>query len=118
MFYIVGEYDHLFSYGEYIDIDNFAEYDACHGKAAKERIQQLENIDFKKLNKAYKLIAKHFNALRDIFGAIESEKLGSFYNPVYYEMLNQIYNGDRQHSDIKLSDFYFICTNNNKDILK
>jgi hypothetical protein len=112
MFYIKGEYSHLIGYKEnpFIDSEKFEYYDTCHGNAAIERIEKLKNMDVEKLSKIQEGINKHFNALRDLFGDIERENLGSFHNPVYYEMLRDIYNEEETTNfcKLKLSDFHYL----------
>ena len=110
MFHIVGKYNHLLAHksgDNLINIDLFEKNDACHYSAAQNRIEKLNNLDVKKLTKIQKGIDKNFNALRTLFGDIERENLGSFHNPIYYNMLNDIYK-ESSIKDIKLTDFYFI----------
>lgn len=112
MFHIDGKYSHLIGYRENptINIEQFKKYDACHGSAAEGRINKLKNIDVAKLEKISRKIDKHFNAIRETFGEIESNKLDSFNNPIYYDMLRNIYKDEdnNSYSKIKLSDFHFI----------
>lgn len=110
MYYIEGLYSHLIGYksSNYISIDNFKRYDICHGEAAKKRIEQLKNIDSVKLQKILNKISENFNELRFLFSDIEELKLGSFNNPIYYDMLRNIYNTENKKSSIELNKFYYI----------
>lgn len=118
MFYIIGKYRHLIGYSggkeSVIAVNNtdysrgFEYFDSCQGNAARERINQLNNMDYGAVAKLFNEIEKTFNKLRTLFGDIERQKLGSYNNPVYYDLLRSIYNPEGQNIDIKLSDFYFI----------
>ena len=119
MYYIVGKYQHLIGYQnskESVIAVNKTDYsrgfeyfDTCHGSAAQERIDQLNNIDMSEIRNIFSQIEKHFNSLRELFGDIERKNLGSFDNPVYYDLLRAIYQpDDDSRNTIKLSDFYFI----------
>lgn len=118
MYYIVGKYSHLIGYSrgkESVIAVNETDYsrgfeyfDNCQGNAARERINQLNNMDYGAVTKLFNEIEKTFNKLRTLFGDIERQKFGSYNNPVYYDLLRSIYNPEDQNRDIKLSDFYFI----------
>jgi 3-hydroxy-3-methylglutaryl CoA synthase len=53
-------------------------------------------------------IKKDFDNLCKRFGDLERSNLGSFHNPVYYDILRSIYDDKEERYKIKLSDFYFI----------
>jgi hypothetical protein len=118
MFYIIGKYEHLIGYNSepIIKLSDSEEYgkrgfgyfDNCHNNAAKDRIYQLQCIDIDKMTEVFTAIETNFNNLRVLFGDVERNKLGSFYNPVYYEILNTIYKDDTDRYKLRLSDFYFI----------
>jgi hypothetical protein len=118
MYYIVGKYTHLIGYSgggesviavEKTDYSRGFEYfDACQGNAARERIEKLNNIDQGAILKVFGDIEKTFNKLRTLFGDIERQELGSFNNPVYYDLLRSIYEQKDGHSQVKLTEFYFI----------
>lgn len=118
MYYIKGErHEHLIGYvnsENIIAVDpipnvsrGFEYLDACCGRAARERIAQIEAIDRDKAFKLFQSIAKHFNELRYLFGDIENQKFGSFYFPAYYRVLYSIMPKESD-KNIKLTDFYFI----------
>lgn len=117
MFYIIGNYEHLIGYKDSETVISnqpiekltrgFDYLDSCHGKAAHERINQLKKLDIDLLVKIFSDIESNFDNLRVLFGDIERKYLGSFYNPIYYNILNSIFESKRDH-EIKLSDFYFI----------
>lgn len=118
MYYIIGKYRHLIGYSGGIESviavnttdysRGFDYFDNCQGNAARERINQLNNMDYGAVIKLFNEIEKTFNKLRTLFGDIERQKLDSYNNPVYYDLLRSIYNPEDQNRDIKLSDFYFI----------
>lgn len=119
MYYVVGKYEHLIGYSnsrentiavnENATHRGFEYLDACHGKAAKERIKKIQLTDKKKALELFSKIEHHFNSLRQLFGQVENEKLGSYDFPVYYDVLGSIFpNEDKNNTSIKLTDFYFI----------
>jgi hypothetical protein len=94
MFYIVGPRGkHLIGYSssECVSLKAFAGYDVCYGSAAMKRINQLTNLDVVRLQEIATKIEEHFTGLRKLFGDIERENLGAFENPIYYEMLDEVY---------------------------
>ncbi len=115
MFYITGKYEHLIGYDseniiavEKTDYSRGFEYfDNCSGGAAKERIKQIQNTDKEKAFNLFSKIETHFNALRELFGQVETQKLGSYHFPAYYDVLDTIYKEENSRC-IKLTDFYFI----------
>lgn len=108
--------NHLIGYHQSngIDSSKFYELDTCYSKGSEERLNRLANLDIKKLEKAQRLLSKHFNAIRDIFGEMETNKLGSYENPIYHDILKNVYDEkeSRNSRHIKLVDFYYIRTNN------
>ena len=123
-FHIFNKHDkqnHLIGYHNQHGVNSakFYELDICYSKGSEERIYQLENLDVKKLVKLQKLLSKHFNAIRDLFGAMDSQKLDSYYNPIAYKLMQSVFDhesGDTRNN-IKLYEFHYIRTYNNKDIL-
>jgi hypothetical protein len=116
MFHIKGKYEHLIGYDSepIITIDKndnsrgFVYFDACHGTAAKERINQLKNINIDLMVKLFSGIKESFENLCVLFGDIERNNLGPFHNPIYYNILRAIKPDKDTHSDIKLSKFYYL----------
>ena len=109
MFYITGQFEHLIGYDTepIVNAVQFEDYDSCYGSAAKGRIQQLENMDTEKLADIIGEIENKFNGLRVLFGELENAKLGSYHNPIYYNILRMV-QGDAGDNHVKLSDFWFI----------
>lgn len=95
MFYIAGPRGkHLIGYdsSECVSTKAFVEnYDTAHGSAALKRIDRLSNLNVERLQEIITKIEEHFTGLRKLFGDIEREKFGSFENPIYYEMLDEVY---------------------------
>lgn len=117
MFYIIGKNEHLIGYASSENIiaiektpysRGFEYFDNCHGNAARERINQIQALNKDKAKALFCSIEEHFNALRQLFGDVEREKLGSYYFPAYYDTLRAIYNENKANNDIKITDFYFI----------
>ena len=117
MYHITGKYRHLIGYSSSenrIAIDKtdysrgFEYFDNCHGNAARERIKQVQGIDRDKVFSIFSQIELHFNALRQLFGDIEREKLGSYHFPAYYDVLRAVYSNEKDTDNIKLTDFYYI----------
>jgi uncharacterized protein YecA (UPF0149 family) len=112
MFHLMGKYQHLIGYRETdgVNCEAFEKFDSCHWAGALERIEKLKVLDVKELQKKANAIKKHFNELRFLFGDLEKQNFGSYHNPVYYEMLRQIYDGDgtTSQSEIELHKFYYI----------
>jgi len=114
MFYLVGKYEHLIGYDteNIIAIERnehsrgFECFDNCHGSAAKERIEKIENIDIDRAFEIFSEIDRNFNALRKLFGDIDRFKLDSFNFPAYYDVLRAIYSGDS--GDVELYKFAYI----------
>jgi len=112
MYYIIGKAEHLIGVTQenYISVEKtdysrgFEYFDSCCGDDARGRIKKIEQTDKEKAYLLFNRIEYHFTALRNLFGQIETEKLGSFDFPVYYDLLKSIYSGD----DVKLTNFYFI----------
>ena len=84
------------------------ECDNCYYGAAKERIKQLQNIDVEKMVVIFSGIRDNFENLRVLFGDLERNKLGSYNNPIYYDILRSIFSGDQKAHELKLDDFYYI----------
>lgn len=120
MIHIEGKYSHLIGYQnssgyshnesliavEKTDFSRGFEYfDACNGSAAIKRIEQIKESDKDKAFNLFNNIDIHFNALKQLFGQIETQNFGSYDFPVYYNLLKSIHSDDKY---IKLNDFYFI----------
>ena len=119
MFYIKGKFTHLIGYKtseNTIQIKSvegesrgFEYFDSCNGSAAIERINKLKSLDIDKVTSIFSKIDYHFNRLRELFGDIEREKLGSFENPIYYNLLQFIYpENQKNRNEVDLFKFYFI----------
>lgn len=118
MFHIEGKYSHLIGYdsepvihvNKVGDISRGFEYfDGCHGSAAQERIKQLESINIDMLVNIFSQIKDNFDNICTLFGDIERNHLGSFYNPIYYNLLRSIKPDESKSGDkLRLSDFYYI----------
>lgn len=104
MYYIIGKYSHLVGYNTnpIINIENFEKFDACHGSAAIERIEKLNSMDKEKFFKIFNEIEKTFKKLRLLFGSVETEKFGSYHNPIYYNVINTMFEdvSDQQFKNI------------------
>ena len=50
-------------------------------------------------------IKASFENIKAQFRALEKENFGSFYNPIFYEMIRNIYKGEK----IDLLEFRYIC---------
>jgi len=124
MHYIKGKYTHLIGYvssgyghEDIISIEKneatghrgFEYLDACNGRAAQERINNVKAADHEKAYKVFKAIETNFNELRRLFAQVENDGFGSFDFPAYYNVLSSIY--EPKNGDLKLTDFYFIRTN-------
>lgn len=117
MYYIQGKFEHLIGYDSdpFIRTSDSSEYgkrgfgyfDNCYNGAAKERIKALQSMDVEKATAIFSGIRDSFENLRVLFGDLDRAKLGSFNNPIYYEVLNSIHTDDK-HNGVKLSEFYFI----------
>lgn len=119
MIHIEGKYSHLIGYqgSGYKTSENliavsetdysrgFEYFDACHGSAALNRIEQVKQTDKDKAFELFNKIDEHFTALKQLFGNVEMQNLGSYNFPCYYELLKSIHSDDKY---LKLSDFYFI----------
>jgi len=97
MYYITKEsgtgYDHLIGYaGNLIDSEKFENFDNCCGSAALERIEQLKNIDVEKIVSLFGTIEKSVLKIGEAFQQIESNKLGSYYNPIFYSLMKSFCN--------------------------
>jgi len=117
LFYITGKYQHLIGYASSenrIAINKtdysrgFEYFDNCSGNAARERIKQIEGLDKEKAKALFCQIEAHFNALRQLFGDVEREKLCSYHFPAYYDVLRAIYSDEKERDNVKLTDFYYI----------
>ena len=113
--------NHLIGYHNQpvVDSSKFYNLDCCYSKGSEERIEKLKNVDVKKLMKVQKLLSKHFNAIRDLFGAMDSQKLDGFDNPVYHDLLKSIFDHEKGDSrnNVKLYEFHYIRTYNKNVIL-
>lgn len=124
MYHINGKFNHLIGYENSSGYGNnedliaieksegsrgFEYFDACHGSAAQERINKINNIDKDKAFELFSQIETHFNKIRELFGEIENKNLGSYGFPTYYSVLKTIYDDtDKGYNNLKLSDFYYI----------
>jgi len=116
LYHIQGKYSHLIGYVNSENIISiqkteysrgFEYFDQCNGRAALERIEQIQNMDREKAFSIFSKIDKHFNAMVDLFGEIKSNKLDSYYFPVFYDVLNSIYKA-KSNNDIQLTRFQYI----------
>ena len=111
MFHIKGEFNHLigFDSSPFVNSEKFEDWDACNGSAAQERIERIKSADMEKVLKIFGQIKRNYDALCKAFGDVEREDLGSFYFPVYYEILRAIQGEPDNYSKkgVKLSDMYF-----------
>jgi hypothetical protein len=104
MYCIIGKYSHLVGYNTnpIINIENFEKFDACHGYAAAERIEKLNTMNKDEFFKLFNEIEKTFKKLRLLFGAVETEKFGAYHNPIYYSVINTMFEdvSDQQFKNI------------------
>lgn len=109
MFYITGQFEHLIGYDTepIVNAAQFEDWDNCHGSAAKDRIEQIENMDIDKLAGIISEIEDKFNGLRELFGDLERAKMGSYHNPIYHNILRMV-QGDADEKEIRLFDFWYI----------
>ena len=119
MFHIIGKHGrHLIGYNSnpFVDAEKFKEFDACYGMANSKRIEQLQTMDIERLQDIQNNIANSFNNIIDQFRNMEKEHFDSYHNPIYYQMLQEIHNDekDKTHSKIVLSDFYYLMKNQGK----
>ena len=103
---------HLFS-DKIIRVSEFERHNAWAGIAALERIEKMQALDVRTLEDVQYNLAHHFYSLCKIFKIIEDSKLDSFNNPIYYDMLRNVYNENEQDNlpdsaKIRLSDFYYL----------
>tara|TARA_R110002049_G_scaffold225946_1_gene397889 strand:- start:1376 stop:1924 length:549 start_codon:yes stop_codon:yes gene_type:complete len=117
----IDKQNHLIGYHDQngVDSSKFYNLDCCYSKGSEERIEKLKNLDIKKLIRAQKLLSKNFNAIRDLFGAMDSQKLDSFDNPIYHDLLKSIFDHESSNNrdNIKLYEFHYIRTHNKKVVL-
>lgn len=94
MYHLQGKYSHLIGYQNsgsgLVNAEKFADWDACNGLASEERVKQMESIDIKEIVHLFGRVEKSYNELRALFGDIETMDLGSYSNPIYYELLRAI----------------------------
>ena len=111
-FKIVGpatEYGHNIRAGD-ICLKSFRDSDSPYSKGAPERIEKLKALDPEVVAKTFKKIRRNFEELRLLFGDVESLGLGSFDNPIYYDLI-KLAACDAEEKHIKLNDFYYIRKN-------
>lgn len=112
MYHICGNQDHLIGYvssSNLINIELFEKWDACNGSAAQERIEKIKRLDLDEFAKIGKKISKAFNELRFLFGDLDTKKLDSYNNPIYYDMLKSIFDeNDGRSDEIQLHKFHYI----------
>ncbi len=102
-----AEYGHCISSKDgLIDIDAFHESDTCNYKGASERLEKLKSLDITQLVKTFGKAEKTFNELRFIFGDIDQQKIGSFENPAYYELINLV-QSDVDKKDIEVHKMHW-----------
>ena len=110
MFYIEGSESHLIGYHSTpeVNAEKFKDWDTRNGSAAKERIERLKSLDIDKVVKQFKAIEKHWEGLREAFGDVEREALGSFHNPIYYELLRNIEGEKTTRNENELYKMYYL----------
>lgn len=112
MAYIVGNCEHLVGHmtDPFVDSEAFEKFDACYGSANQEMIEKLERIDKEELQQTQNTIAQAFETIKSQFAILQKEKLDSYNNPIYYEMLQEIHNENKApaHCRIVLSDFHYL----------
>ena len=118
LYHIKGKFEHLIGYAEnpVIILSDSEEYgkrgfgyfDNCYFGAAKQRIKALQDIDVEKMVVVFSGIRDSFENLRVLFGDLERNKLGSYNNPIYYDLLRCIHDDDKNNQGVKLSSFYFL----------
>jgi len=114
MYHVKGPlHEHLIGYSSYPFVSlepiegkttGFYEMDACSGRAAEERIKQIENTDLDKAFKIFSEIDKSIQKVRTLFGDLERERLGSYHFPPYYDVLRLV---DLDEKQIQLTNFYY-----------
>ena len=111
-FNIIGpatEHGHNIKEGD-ICLKSFRDSDSPYSKGAPERIEKLKALDPEVVAKTFKKIRRNFEELRLLFGDVESLGLGSFDNPIYYDLI-KLAACDAEEKHIKLNDFYYIRKN-------
>lgn len=89
----------------YVSLENYEKHDACNGSAALARITKCESLNIEALEKIHSDIVK---GLELIFNALNSKECDSYTNPVYYDMLSNIWNEEKtQYNKFSLSDLHY-----------
>lgn len=86
--------------GRELSIAGFEALDTPYGVGAVERIEKLKKLDINKLHKVFSTIQKNLYAVFEGFGEIESFKLDSYNNPIYYQLFDCVYAQDTYSYDI------------------
>lgn len=113
MYYIVGEHEHFAAHtgnrfsDDVIDIETFRENDVACGRAAKERIQKIENADIDRIVDLFQQIHKHWGAIIDVLKVMDKEKIDSYHFPAFYAVCKLIEPEHEQHPTVQ--DFSFIA---------
>lgn len=112
MFHIEGKYRHLIGYASrpFVSVSDFDTFDKCHGQAARDRIEQCKTVDADRLQEIQSTMQEAFETIKAQFRALESENLGSYHNPIYYDMIRAIHDESEKRGPCKLAlhDFYYI----------
>ncbi|MCP3673972.1 MAG: hypothetical protein GY829_05825 [Gammaproteobacteria bacterium] len=103
----------LVGYGGVVNVESFInKFSTPYSVGSVERINQLENLNPTTVLNVFNKVEKHFNSLRALFGVINSsDTLNHNKNPVYYELLDNIYKSEgHKHLDVNLKNFHYIRT--------
>lgn len=93
MFYIKnGEREHLIGYrsSPFVSVKDFERFDSCHSVGARERIQKIESLDMNKVHFTFGHLELALSTLTTIMGNIKEDKLNSFNNPLYYDIMKML----------------------------
>jgi len=109
-----GGKSHLIGYNSdpYISVDKFEKFDACHGIAARERIEQNTALlnDEKRFSELVNLITtahNHYEGLRQSIKDIENNNFDAFHFPAHYNVMNLLQT-EKEKQRVNLHDFLYL----------
>ncbi len=110
-----GGKSHLIGYNSdpFVNLENFERFDACHGSAAKERIEQNNALlnDEKRLSELVKLITlahTHYEGLKQTIKDIESKDFDAYHFPAHYDVMRLIQPNENETRKINLHEFSYM----------
>ncbi len=106
---------HLIGYNSdpFVSLDKFENFDACHGSAAKERIEQNNALlnDERRFSDLVNLIEsanEHYEGLKQDIKDIQLCKFDAYHFPAHYDVMKLIQPNEEESRKIDISNLQYL----------